>query len=68
MKAITWPKYTGERRHFPGVPSPRDGYGEGVVLPLSETGMSEDEAKAAIKGTPLVLVDLKEAKTTKGGD
>lgn len=68
MKGITWPKYAGERRHFPGVPSPKDGYGPGVVLPLSEAGMTEDEAKAAIKGTPLALVDIKEAKTAKGGD
>jgi hypothetical protein len=62
MKGITWPKYAGERRHFPGVPSPKDGYGPGVVFPLSEAQMTEDEAKAAIKGTPLALVDLKTAK------
>jgi len=69
MKAITWPKYAGERRHFPGVPSPKDGYGPGVEFPLSEAGMTEDEAKAAIKDTPLKLVDIKEAKkTAKDGD
>lgn len=68
MKGITWPKYAGERRQIPGVPSPKDGYGPGVVLPLSETGMTEDEAKAAIKGTPLTIVDIKDAKTAKGGD
>ncbi len=68
MKAITWPKYAGERRHFPGVPSPKDGYGPGVEYPLSEAGMTEAEAKAAIRGTPLTLVDIKEPKTAKGGD
>jgi hypothetical protein len=36
-----------------------------VILPLSEAGMTEDEAKTAIKGTPLKIVDL---KTTKAGE
>lgn len=65
MKGLTWPNFTGERRTIPGVPSPKDGYGEGVVLPLSEAGMTEDEAKAAIRGTPLRIVDI---PTKKGGD
>jgi hypothetical protein len=68
MKGLTWPNFAGERRTVPGVPSPKDGYGPGVVLPLTEAGMTEDEATAAIKDTPLKLVDLKEPKTTKGGD
>ena len=63
-KGLTWPKYEGECRHFSGVPSPKGGYGPGVVFPLSEAGITEDEAKAAIAGTPLKLVELK----TKGGD
>ena len=68
MKGLTWPKYAGERRQIPGVPSPKGGYGPGVEYPLSEAGMTEDEAKAAIKGTPLAIVDPKEPKTAKGGD
>jgi hypothetical protein len=39
---------------------------------LESAGMTEDEAKAAIKGTPLKIVDIKDAKeatkTAKGGD
>jgi len=62
MKAITWPNFTGERRTISGVPSPKDGYGTGVMLPLSEAGMTEDEARAAIKGTPLKLVDIPKTK------
>lgn len=68
MKGITWPKYAGERRQIPDVPSPKDGYGPDVVLSLTDAGMTEDEAKAAIKGTDLKIVDIKEAKTAKGGD
>jgi hypothetical protein len=68
MKGLHWPNFTGERRTVPGVPSPKDGYGPGVVLLLSDIGMTEDEAKAAIKGTPLTLTDVKEPKTTKAGD
>ena len=68
-KGLTWPNFSGERRQIPGVPSPKDGYGPDVVLPLAEAGMTEDEARAAIKGTPLKIVDIKEAaKTAKGGD
>ena len=66
-KGLTWPGFKGERRTLPGVPSPKDGYGPGVVHPLSEAGMTEDEAAAAIENTPLKLVDLKEPKT-KGGE
>lgn len=68
MKGITWPKYAGERRQIPDVPSPKDGYGPDVVLSLTDAGMTEDEAKAAIKGTDLKIVDIKEPKTAKGGD
>ena len=64
-KGLTWPNFSGEARHIPGVPSPVEGYSEGVILPLSEAGMTEDEAKAAIKGTPLKIVDI---KTTKAGE
>jgi hypothetical protein len=67
-KALTWPNFKGERRTIPGVPSPKDGWGPGVKLPLSEVGMSEAVAAERIKDTPLQLVDLKDAKTTKGGD
>jgi hypothetical protein len=65
MKGLTWPNYKGEPRHLSGVPSPKDGYGPGVVFPLTEAGMTEDEAKAAIEGSPLKLVEIKE---TKGGE
>jgi hypothetical protein len=64
-KGITWPGYKGEERQFAGVPGT---YGSGLVVSLESTGLTEDEAKAAIKGTPLALVDLKETKTAKGGD
>ena len=67
MKGLTWPNYKGERRHFPGVPSPKDGFGSGIVFPLSETGLTEDEAAEAIKGTPLKIVYLKVSQT-KGGE
>ena len=61
-KGITWPDYKGEPRHYPGIPGV---YGPGVVVPLESTGLTEGEAKAAIKDSPLELVDLKEKK---GGD
>jgi hypothetical protein len=67
-KGLTWPNFSGERRQIPGVPSPKDGYGPDVVLSLADAGMTEDEAKAAIKGTDLKIVDIKDAKTAKGGD
>lgn len=63
-KGITWPGYKGEPRSFAGIPGT---YAPGVVVPLVDAGMTEDEAAAAIAGTPLALVDLKEPKT-KGGD
>ena len=65
MKGLTWPGFSGEARTIPGVPSPAGGYTAGAILPLSDTGMTEDEAKAAIKGTPLKLVDTSK---TKGGE
>ena len=58
-KGITWPGYKGEPRVFSGVPGT---YAPGVVVPLADAGMTEDEAKAAIKGTPLKIVDLKQTK------
>lgn len=64
-KGLTWPNFAGEPQWIPGVPSPKEGYGPGVILPLSEAQMTEDEAKTAIKGTPLKIVDL---KTTKAGE
>jgi hypothetical protein len=71
MKGLTYPGCEGEPRIVPGVPSPRGGYGPGVVLPLSETGLTEDEALKAIRGTGLELVDLSEPdqpkRTKKGG-
>jgi hypothetical protein len=73
MKGLTWPNYEGEPRIVPGVPSPRGGYGPGIVLPLSEAGLTEDEAAKVIAGTGLEIVDLPEpeapkTKTKKGGD
>jgi hypothetical protein len=59
-KGIEWPGYKGESRVFSGVPGV---YGPGVVVPLDSTGMTEGEAREAIKGTPLKLVDIK----AKGG-
>jgi hypothetical protein len=68
-RGITWPGYEGEERQFAGVPGT---YGPGLVVTLESAGMTEDEAKAAIKGTPLKIVDNKDAKeatkTAKGGD
>ena len=64
-KALTWPNFSGERRTIPGVPSPKDGWGLDVMLPLSDVGMSEDEALAAIEGTELAIVDLPSKKATK---
>ena len=60
-KGITWPGYEGEERQFAGVPGT---YGPGVVVSLESTGMTEKEARAAIKGTPLKIVDTQ----TKGGE
>ena len=58
-KGITWPGYEGEERQFAGVPGT---YGPGVVVSLESTGMTEKEARAAIKGTLLKIVDTKEEK------
>jgi hypothetical protein len=65
-KGLTWPNYAGEPRMIPGVPSPAAGYGPGVVLPLSEIGVDEDEAAGLIAGTPLEIVDVKSKKSTPG--
>ena len=63
-KGIEWPGYKGETRTFAGVPGV---YGPGVVVPLDSTGLTEDEAAEAIKGTPLKIVYLKVSQT-KGGE
>lgn len=63
MKGLTWPGYEGERRQIPGVPTPLGGYGPGVVLPLCESGLSEDEALTRIAGTPLELVEIPEPQS-----
>lgn len=63
-KGITWPGYKGEERQFAGVPGT---YGPGLVVTLESTGMSLSEARRAIAGTPLEIVDIKAPKT-KGGE
>lgn len=65
-KGLTLPNYAGEPRVIPGVPSPRSGYGPGVVHPLSDAGLTEDQALAIIDAHPnlgLALEDLPAKKT-----
>ena len=65
MKGITWPDYEGPEVYFPGVPGV---YGKGTVVPLADLGRDEAEVRALIEGSPLKIVDLKEAKKPKDGD
>lgn len=58
-KGLTWPGYKGEARQFAGVPGV---YGPGIVIPLKAIGMTEQEAREAIQGTPLELVDTTKKK------
>lgn len=54
MKGITWPGYEGEPRKFTSFPG---AYAPGVILPLSELGLTEDEARRRLP-EDLALVDI----------
>jgi hypothetical protein len=58
-KAITWPD-AYERRQFIGFPGE---HGPGTVTPLSELGLTEEQAQSLIDELPLpfVIVDVDEA-------